>query len=93
MAVAMAVAMATALATAMALAMDMDMATAPAGRLRAAKSRRLTLRIGAVAAALAGITWRLIIGAIPVTDFLERASQGARHEAPAATLQGWLGEL
>jgi hypothetical protein len=93
MAVAMAVAMATALATAMALAMDMDMATAPAGRSRAAKSRRLTLRIGAVAAALAGITWRLIIGAIPVTDFLERASQGARHEAPAPTLQGWLGEL
>ena len=79
MAVAMSVAMATALATAMALAMDMDMATAPAGRSRAAKSRRLTLRIGAVAAALAGITWRLIIGAIPVTDFLERASQGARH--------------
>lgn len=89
----MAVAMATALATAMALAMDMDMATAPAGRSRAAKSRRLTLRIGAVAAALAGITWRLIIGAIPVTDFLERASQGARHEAPAPTLQVWLGEL
>ena len=87
----MAVAMATALATAMALAMDM--ATAPAGRSRAAKSRRLTLRIGAVAAALAGITWRLIIGAIPVTDFSERASQGARHEAPAPTLQGWLGEL
>ena len=77
MVVAMAVTMATALATAMALAMDM--ATAPAGRSRAAKSRRLTLRIGAVAAALAGITWRLIIGAIPVTDFLERASQGARH--------------
>jgi hypothetical protein len=91
MAVAMAVAMATPLVTAMALAMDM--ATAPAGRSRAAKSRRLTLRIGAVAAALAGITWRLIIGAIPVTDFLERASQGARHEAPAPTLQGWLGEL